>query len=89
MRAFKLGIIQLKVKDCNCSEQITKIEVSNTLAIHTTSSKGPFKYYVIKILTLLDPTHPVCNQSLFIKQRNFMLLRNHLAYPNHPLLLIT
>ena len=33
-------------------------------------NKGPFKYYVIKILTLLDPTHPVCNQSLLIKQTN-------------------
>ena len=23
---------------------------------------GPFKHYVINILTFLDPTHPVCNQ---------------------------
>ena len=53
------------------------------------TTKGPFKYYVIKILTILDPTHPVCNQTLLIKQTNFMLLCNHLAYPIHPPFLIT
>ena len=36
-------------------------------------SKGPFKYYVIKILTILDPTHSVCNQTLLIKQAYLML----------------
>ena len=51
--------------------------------------QGPFKYYIIKILALLDPTHPVCNQTLLIKKTNFMLLHNHLAYPIHPPLLIT
>ena len=42
---------------------------------------GPFKYYVIKILTFLDPTHLVCNQNLLIERVICMLLRNHLAYP--------
>ena len=40
---------------------------------------GPIRYCIIKILTLLDPTHPVCNQILLIKQKNLMLLCNHLA----------
>ena len=35
--------------------------------------KGPFKYYIIKILTFLNPTHPLCNQTLLIKHKNFML----------------
>ena len=35
--------------------------------------KGPFKYYVIKILALLDPTHPVCNQRLLMQYTNFTL----------------
>ena len=43
------------------------------------ATKGPFKYYVIKILTFLDPNHPVCNQTLSIKDSIFMLLHNHLA----------
>ena len=32
------------------------------------AAKGPFIYYVINILTFLDPTHPVCNQSSLINQ---------------------
>ena len=40
---------------------------------------GPFKYYVIKILTFLDHTHPVCNQTLLIKHTLF----SNLAYPTH------
>ena len=31
---------------------------------HPKPGKGPFKYYVIKILTFFYPTHPVCNQTL-------------------------
>ena len=34
------------------------------------------------------PTHQVFNQTLLIKQANFMLLHNCLAYPTHPTLLI-
>ena len=47
----------------------------------TVYSKGQFKYNVIKILTLFDPTHPVCNQTLLMKQTFLMLLSNHLASP--------
>ena len=56
---------------------------------NTSLDQGPFKYYVIKILTPFDPTHPVCNQTSLIKQTNSMLLRNHLAYPTHTPILIT
>ena len=35
--------------------------------------KGPFKYNIIKILTFLDPTHPIHNKTLLIKQAYFML----------------
>ena len=47
-------------------------------------NQGPFKYYVIKIWTLLDHAYPVCNKTLLIKQTNLTLLFLHLAYPNHP-----
>ena len=46
---------------------------------------GSFKYYVIKILTLLEPTHPVCNQTLLTKSIDSMLVHTHLAYHTHPL----
>ena len=35
------------------------------------------------------PTHTVCHQTLLIKQTNFMLFPNPLAYPTHQTLLIT
>ena len=36
-------------------------------------TRGPSIYYVIKILAILDPTHPTCNQTLLANQTNFML----------------
>ena len=65
---------------CLHSLKLSPLALISGRSLGQQAGKGLFKYYVIKILTLLNPTHQVCNETLSIKHTICMLFHNHSLY---------